>query len=641
MKRWNIKSIIIYSKGYERKVLDFNLTGVTIITGKSRTGKSVITEIVDYALGSKECHFPLLIKETCSWVGVLLKKNETEILILRKVPVQGKKTSADFCMKTKKQIIIPRNKDEIVKNMNLDEVKSRLESTFKIREIDNSFFDNDYKDNKKITVRNVMPYLLQDDDIIISKNCIFRGLNSEKRQSIIDSAPYFLGAVSEDFVQKKSELVKLRKEMAVLQKKIEARKNWEDEKYNMANSLLFEAKQVGLYKDEMPSDDMIIHILNEIVSNCIDKDTEEENLIDDLYVELKNIEENILSVKDEMELTETYLEAAGTFEEISHKQKSRFINLGISKPLGHDCYCPICGGKTDSATEILINIKKHAQEINSQIKGVEVERPKLDKHLLELKEEYESLKIVKNKINENLKFLVKEKENENLFLIERQNKVKGKIEYFIDNVWKDSNNGYEETLLNQLTNQISILEDEISLESIKERIEDIRMRINSYAFDIMKSLPLEDKYQDCPIDLNINNMTAGIVTKYGKIVMRDVGSDLNYLCLHVAILLAIHRHFDDLEREYPGFLIFDQLSRPFFPPDPKNNNELDEIVIAAENEKKELKQFFDYLFKEVEKNKSLQIIVYEHAYYAKDDKYVKATKYRWNEEGLIPENWKI
>ena len=68
---------------------------------------------------------------------------------------------------------------------------------------------------------------------------------------------------------------------------------------------------------------------------------------------------------------------------------------------------------------------------------------------------------------------------------------------------------------------------------------------------------------------------------------------------------------------------------------------MDEIVIGAENVKKELKQFFDYLFKEVEKNKSLQIIIYEHAYYAKDDKYVSATKYRWNEDGLIPESWKL
>lgn len=641
MKRWNIKNVILYNKWTERKIIDLNLTGITIITGKSRTGKSVITEIIDYALGSGECHFPLIIKETCSWVGIILKKNETEILILRRVPVEGKKTSTDFYLKKGKNIAIPKNKDELIKTMSLDEAKFKLESTFKIREMDNSFFENDYKENKKITIRNVMPYLLQDDDIIISKTTILRGLNTEKRQSILDSSPYFLGAVSEDFVQKKSELTKLKKELVMLQKKIESKRTWEDDKYTKANALIFEAKQVGLFYAKSQHNDNMKEALEEIIYSNTDINSEEENLVNNLYDKLNDVEKKISLIKDEIELIESNLKSANVFEEISLKQKSKFINLGISKCDSYESSCPLCGGKTESANETLLNIEKHAEEINNEIMGVEIERPKLDNHLLNLKETYESYKRDRNTINETLKTLVKEKDNDNLLLKDRQNRVKGKIEYFLDNIWKASNYFDEEILALEVGNKISILSEEISFESIKERIEDIRIRINTYAFEIIKSLPLEDKYQNCPIDLNISTMTAGIITKYGKIVMRDVGSDLNYLCLHVAILLAIHRHFDDMEKEYPGFLVFDQLSRPFFPPDPKNDNKLDEIVIAAENEKKELKQFFDYLFEEVEKNKSLQIIIYEHAYYAKDDKYVNATKYRWNEDGLIPESWKL
>lgn len=641
MKRWNIKNVILYNKSKERKIIDLNLTGITIITGKSRTGKSVITEIIDYALGSRQCHFPIIIKETCSWVGIILKKNETEMLILRRVPAAGKKTSTDFYLKKGKNIKIPQNKDELIKTMSLDEAKFKLESTFKIREIDNSFFENDYKENKKITIRNVMPFLLQDDDIIISKTTILRGLNTEKRQSILDSSPYFLGAVSEDFVQKKSELTKLKKELSMLQKKIESKRNWEEEKYAKANVLMSEANQVGLYYAKSQNKDKMKELLEEIIYSNTDINSEEESLINNLYYQLNDVEKKISLIKDEIELTDSNLKSANAFEEISLKQKSKFINLRISKCDNYESNCPLCGGKTESANETLLNVERHTKEINNEIMGVEVERPKLDNHLLNLKETYELYKRDRNTINDTLKTLVKEKDNDNLLLKDRQNKVKGKIEYFLENIWKPSNYCDEEKLALEMGNKISILLEEISFESIKERIEDIRIRINTYAFEIIKSLPLEDKYQNCPIDLNISTMTAGIVTKYGKIVMRDVGSDLNYLCLHVAILLAIHRHFDDMDKEYPGFLVFDQLSRPFFPPDPKNNNKLDEIVIAAENEKKELKQFFDYLFEEVEKNKSLQIIIYEHAYYAKDDKYVNATKYRWNEDGLIPESWKL
>jgi DNA repair ATPase RecN len=45
-----IKSIIIYSHTGEQRTLDFNTTGLNIITGKSKTGKSAIIDIVDYCL---------------------------------------------------------------------------------------------------------------------------------------------------------------------------------------------------------------------------------------------------------------------------------------------------------------------------------------------------------------------------------------------------------------------------------------------------------------------------------------------------------------------------------------------------------------------------------------------------------------
>ncbi|NOW07779.1 DUF3732 domain-containing protein [Clostridium beijerinckii] len=638
MKRWNINRIILYSKKNDRKIVEFNLTGITIITGKSRTGKSVITEIIDYSLGASKCHFPPIIKEACSWVGLVLKKNDTETLILRKVPSLSAKSSGEFFVQTKKKVDIPENRYEIKRNTDLDGLILKLESMFKIREIDNSFYNNEYKSNKRISVRNLMPYLLQDDDNIISKTNIVRGLDSEKRQSIIDSAPYFLGAVSENFVQKKFELSKLKREFTILSKKLEDRIASRDSFNKKAALLLKEAQQVGLVENTYVED--VKDIMKKIIKDGI-SDNEENSILISLYEEIKNIENDLAKISNEIKITESHLDDADVFKDISIKQKSRFVKLQIAETIMRNSSCPICGQKTESVNDVLRNINRKSNEINNQIEGVEQEKPKLDNYLLKLKEEYESLKEEKRKINETIKALVNEKNNHDILLEERKNRVKGKIEYFLDNIWLENSDNQDESKLIELEKSIQIIEEEISFESIKENIESIRIRINNYAYEIIKELPLEEKYKGCPVDFNISNMIAGIVTKHGKISMRDIGSDLNYLCLHVAILLAIHRHFDDIEKEYPGFLIFDQLSRPFFPPDPKNNNETDEIVIAAENEKQELKQFFDYLFKEICKNRSLQIIIYEHAYFEKDENYVSCTKYRWNDEGLIPESWKV
>ena len=53
--------------------------------------------------------------------------------------------------------------------------------------------------------------------------------------------------------------------------------------------------------------------------------------------------------------------------------------------------------------------------------------------------------------------------------------------------------------------------------------------------------------------------------------MRDIGSDENYLSLHVAVSLGLQRYFKIHERPVPGFVRFHELSRPFYPPDKMPN----------------------------------------------------------------------
>lgn len=55
-----------------------------------------------------------------------------------------------------------------------------------------------------------------------------------------------------------------------------------------------------------------------------------------------------------------------------------------------------------------------------------------------------------------------------------------------------------------------------------------------------------------------------------------------------------------------------------------------------------MRRHVDYLFKETEAQKDLQVLLIEHAYFADDPRYVKATRERWNRasgEALIPTDW--
>jgi hypothetical protein len=120
--------------------------------------------------------------------------------------------------------------------------------------------------------------------------------------------------------------------------------------------------------------------------------------------------------------------------------------------------------------------------------------------------------------------------------------------------------------------------------------------------------------------------------------MRDVGSDENYLSLHISVMCSLHRHFAANNSPVPGVLVFDQISRPYYPPE-ENPEEAD---VPLSEDTRAVYQYFEFLFNEVQRQKGIQFIVLEHAYLESDKNYKKAIVRRWNdEEKLIPHDWPI
>lgn len=117
--------------------------------------------------------------------------------------------------------------------------------------------------------------------------------------------------------------------------------------------------------------------------------------------------------------------------------------------------------------------------------------------------------------------------------------------------------------------------------------------------------------------------------------MRAIGSDENCQTLHLAVLLAFHRVFYERRRPVPGFLLLDQLSRPYYPPIDE------EVEIGGDQpEVASLREYVDALFAEVARGDGLQLPVLEHAYFSDDERFRAATRERWIAgEKLIPADW--
>ena len=82
-----IKTIVLYNKQGDIRKLEFHIGAVNIITGRSRTGKTAISNIIDYCLGRSKYYVPESEQfDAISWYGVLFMLDNNDIFIAKPRP---------------------------------------------------------------------------------------------------------------------------------------------------------------------------------------------------------------------------------------------------------------------------------------------------------------------------------------------------------------------------------------------------------------------------------------------------------------------------------------------------------------------------------------------------------------------------
>src|SRR5690348_13394426 len=91
-----IAKIVLYSQSGEVRELTFNLGGLSVLTGASKSGKSAIIDIVDYCTGRSACNVADgVIRKHVSWYAVVFQRDDEQIFLARKNPDPSEKTSPD------------------------------------------------------------------------------------------------------------------------------------------------------------------------------------------------------------------------------------------------------------------------------------------------------------------------------------------------------------------------------------------------------------------------------------------------------------------------------------------------------------------------------------------------------------------
>ena len=85
-----IRSIHIYSHDGQRRDLRFKVDGLNVITGRSSTGKSALSEIIEYCMGRSSFNVPEgIIRDKVAWFAVIYQFEKEQVLVAKPTPPGG------------------------------------------------------------------------------------------------------------------------------------------------------------------------------------------------------------------------------------------------------------------------------------------------------------------------------------------------------------------------------------------------------------------------------------------------------------------------------------------------------------------------------------------------------------------------
>jgi Protein of unknown function (DUF3732) len=111
------------------------------------------------------------------------------------------------------------------------------------------------------------------------------------------------------------------------------------------------------------------------------------------------------------------------------------------------------------------------------------------------------------------------------------------------------------------------------------------------------------------VRIDLSQLTVVADTEDGAVPLALMGSAANWIGYHLVAHLALHKHFVERHRPVPRFLVLDQPTQAYFPPDVPAGVELPE----ADADRQAVTRMFE-LFRDVTSQLApdFQIIVLDH-----------------------------
>ena len=624
-------SMAIYNREGAIRRLDFGLGKLNILTGRSKTGKSTVLDIVDYCLGRDEVVLPAGKQmDAISWFAVIMSIGNGRVMIARPNPETARTNQAMLVIGDDELDFPAMN--ELRSNVDTTVLREQLSERVGIAQYRVEPAPNRLSDPFDVSIRQALFLCFQKQTEIGSQEFLFhRQSESYVRDAIKDTLPYFLGATGPEEASLRRQVLAARRLLRRAERDLATARE-EGTTYNSRIAALAEEVAAQGLAPQGTNGDAISVLrgaLNPLdrYSPTDDGGLDEGQNRDGLIARRRNIRTQLRRTDDELSLARQVMSEEQKVVTEAEIQAGRLGAVGIL-PNPRDVetsICPLCEQSLPEPDPAITELLALQEALRSGLSASASAQPRRQGVIAELETRradlIEQLRV--NTLALESREAVERTEQDQQNLHERRIFLRGRI---------------TQELSRQGDNDDGILELERAVRERQDRVGALevlldRVDIESALRDILDAISedmtlwaqrLELEHSENQVRLDISGPTVVVLTPGGRRPLTRIGSAENWIGYHLVAHLAIHRWMALQDRPVPRFLMLDQPSQAFFPEEVVDGSEVEDADWEAVR-----RQFMLLRDVVLDLEGSLQVIVCDHANLLDD----------WFQEGLI-DNWR-
>lgn len=638
-----ILDIVVFSHHGQQRVLPLKTGAVNIITGASKTGKSALVDIVDYCFGAGECRVPEgPIRRSVSWFGLRLQLDSGQAFIARRCPDARSVSSEDCFVEVGDRVDVP-DAGALRQTMNTKGLGALLTGWSGIHDNIHEPLPGQTRPALSANVRHALGLCFQPQDEIIRRQQLFHGAaDNFFAQALKDTLPYFLGAVDDEFVQKREELRRVREQLRACERQLTELLSLRGSGTSKAATLLAQARDVGLSSSDANTWDDTVVALREMSQTPmagVGLDHPDGQEYSRLTAERDQLLDEQRRLRDEISTARAFERDEIGFSREASEQRARLACIGIfngSEP-GHAC--PLCSQDLPDAAEVpaVAQIKNALADVSSRLESVIRAAPQVERAIAEIDSRVQRVVVALAKNRAEMEAVRSSSDRLQQIQDETAKRalILGRISLYLESLPDLPDTKALEGQTQRLRDQSAALEEALSDERVRERIDSITSILGRRMTDWARELDLE--HSKFPLRLDLRKLTIVADTADGPVPMDRMGSGENWVGYHLIAHLALHEWFTQRGRPVPRFLFLDQPSQVYFPPEKDVDGSM---AMVEEDDRRAVIRMFQFVFKVVnELTPDLQVVITEHAD-IKEDWYQSAVVERWRGGvKLVPEEW--